>query len=77
MGYIAERKIDRWADPKKSSSSLSIRKSKSTTAKHATGSSRQVVDSFYNILSRIYDKHRLVPERIYNCQGVILVIPKM
>lgn len=56
---------------------LSVRKPEATSGARAMGFNRPVVRQFFKLLSEIIDKHKLTPERIYNCDETgITVNPK-
>nr|CAI5854507.1 unnamed protein product [Callosobruchus analis] len=56
---------------------LSIRKPESTSAARAAGFNKQAVDHFFNFLGKVYDEHKLSPDRIYNCDETgVSVVPK-
>lgn len=46
---------------------LSIRKPEATSAARAMGFNKVAVSKFYQLLGEIYDKYKLTPNKIYNC----------
>lgn len=54
---------------------LSIRKPEATSAARAMGFNKVAVGNFYQLLGEIYDKYKLTPDKIYNCDetGISIV----
>ena len=46
---------------------LSIRKPEATSAARVMGFDKVSVSKFYQLLGDIYDKYKLTPDKIYNC----------
>lgn len=67
-----------WADKFiKRHPELSLRKPEGTSGARAMGFNKVAVSQFFSLLTEVIDKHRLTPDRIYNCDETgVTVNPK-